>query len=138
MKIFRICYFAPQDVTNRDYDGKMIAFPLSVVPEEFVNTPEENAMTVKIRPVVRIDGSTVAAWQLAGNDLVRVAFHDVRKFIKEALEKETRFDSYTVDGPLISIHNTPRPTLVDPNRIPFPENFTETLEIQRGIGFAPS
>ncbi len=133
--LYLVRYSAPQDVTNPSYDGRMIGFPLSFLPEEFVDAPEEKVKTVEHRVVVSIDGSTVEVWKLAGDDLVRVAFYYARKFLRESLEKNMKFDSYTVKAPLVSIHLTPGPCPIDPKRIPPPEGFTETIEIQKRMGF---
>jgi hypothetical protein len=133
--IYLVRYSAPQDVTNPSYDGRMIGFPLSFVPDEFVGAPEEEAQTHEHRVVVRIDGSTIAVWRLADENLEHVAFYYARKFVKESLEKNTKFDSYTVDGPLVSVHVTPGSCPFDPKRVPAPAGFTEKIEIQKRMGF---
>lgn len=133
--LYHVHYSTPQDVTNPGYDGRMIGFPLSFVPVEFVGLPEESTKTTEHRVVVSIDGSTVAVWRLSGEALVRVTFEYARRFLKSALEKSQPICTYTVHAPIISIHKEHGPCPFDPARIPAPEGFTEQIEIHKRMGF---
>ena len=132
---YQVTYAASQDVTNPGYDGRMIAFPVSYVSAEFVGAPEEKSKTLKDRIVVSIDGSTLAVWKLPENDLVRILFEYARRFLKNGLEKNSTFSSRTVRGPLVSISKEPGPCPFDPSRIPDPDGFSETIQIQKQMGF---
>jgi hypothetical protein len=133
--IYLLHYSSPQDLTHPSFDGKMIGFPVSIVNEEFLNSPEEKENTFTHRISVRIDGSTIAAWKLTAEDIVSVGFYYARKFINDALNDNLKFDSYTVSGPLVSIHSVPPARPLDWKKTPKPNNYSERIETKKRIGF---
>ena len=133
--IYHVHYSSPRDVTNPGYDGKMLAFPLSYVSGEFAGAPEEKKETKEIRIDVPIDGTTLAVWKLSEEELVRVLFEFARRFLKDALAKNTSFAAHVVQAPLVSVHKTPGSCPFDPVRVPSPDGFSEQVEIRKHMGF---
>ena len=133
--IFQVSYAIPKDVTNPGYDGKMLGFPLSFASDEFVGAAEEKTETKELRIDVPIDGTTVAVWKLSEEELLRVLFEFARRFLKDALAKNSSFAGYVVQAPLVSVHKTPGPCPFDPARIPSPNGFSEKIEIRKRMGF---
>jgi hypothetical protein len=135
MKQLVVVFGEPKDVAARDFDGRKLRFPFTVVPADKVGKPDERNHTSEHRITVRVAGSICEPWREKGADVELILFEAGRRRVKEvcgsgevpqSLEHELRPPDYK--GSSVPF---------DTSRIPNPAGFRMVVDVSPGFGFSP-
>lgn len=132
MTIIAAIFSNPEDVTSPGYDGRVVRFPVALVPYEHLESPNQAKNTRNIRIKMEVSGSLLACWQLAESQITNVLYQVAR----ERLESELSMGTIT-DELVIQMNTQTQPSLYPFNvkHIDFDGGAVVTLDVRRPIGF---
>ena len=87
MKIKRITFCNPREVTNPGEDSRSFLYHFSCVDAAVVGAPEEARVTTEHRLIVTIANNRLPAWKLTDADLIKVLFEIGRRKVIEKVKE---------------------------------------------------
>ena len=116
------------------FDGEKYSIPFTVVPSDFIESPEEQNETRSQRLVVSASRTLLAVWAMNPADLPRVMFEYGRRFLVNGIETGSLPHEPTVKMPMMTTATHPGECPFEPSRIPDPHGLEQEVTTQ--IGFA--
>ena len=132
MTVIVAIFANPEDVTNPGYDGRVVRFPVALVPYEHFNTPKEMKNTRNIRMRLEISGSLLACWQFAEAQLIKALYQVARKHLESELGTGTINDELVIQ---MNTQTQPTDCPFNIEHIDFNGQAVVNLDIRHPIGF---